>query len=139
MAKLLVQIMTFAGRMIENGKWEVDFPAGLQEEQAMSLNLPIRDQALLRYLGKHQSINCVIDKDDDDQYMVAVACKVVRIRHMINTTSRTTESMAIVTPEDRTCESVLLYLLTPSKCDPRFMALVRGGAQPMPANADPLK
>ena len=126
MSKLLVQAVTFAGKMIENGKWEVDFPAGLQQDQTISLNLPIKDPALIRYLGKQQTINCVIDKDDDDTYMVAVACKILRFRHMLNTATKTVESMALATPEDRTCESVLLYLLAPSKCDPRFIALVRG-------------
>jgi hypothetical protein len=134
MPKLLIQAVTFAGKMIENGKWEVEFPAGLQQDQTISLNLPIKDPALIRYLGKTQSMNCVIDKEDDDRYMVAVACKILRIRHMINTTTKTTESMAMATPEDRTCESVLLYLLAPSKCDPRFIAIVRG-QQPAPPPA----
>lgn len=131
MAKLLVQVITFSAKMIENGKWEVDIPAGVQEGQTISLSLPISDPALIKYLGKQQSINCVIDKEEDNKYMVSVACKVMRIRHMINTSMQSAESMATVMPEDRTCEHVLLYLLTPSKCDPRFVTLVRG-QQPAP-------
>jgi hypothetical protein len=135
MPKLLVQAVTFAGKMIENGKWEVEFPIGLQQDQTISLNLPINDASLIKYLGKTQKINCVIDKEDDDKYMVAVACKILRIRHMINTASKTIESMAIATPEDRTCEHVLLYLLSPGKCDPRFIALVRGQQPVQPPQA----
>ena len=126
MSKLLVQLCAFSGKMIENGKWEVDFPTGLQQDQTISLNLPIKDPALIRYLGKQQSMNCVIDKEENGEYMVAVACKILRIRHMLNTVTKTTESMAVAMPDDRTCEHVLTYLLTPTKCDPKFITLVRG-------------
>ena|SRR5208337_601507 len=131
MAKLLVQVIAFSGKMIENGKWVVDIPAGVQQEQSISLSMPIKDPALIRYLGKQQLMNCVIDKEDDNKYMVSVACKVMRIRHMINTSTQTAESMATVMPEDRTCEHVLTYLLAPKICDPRFVTLVRG-QQPAP-------
>jgi hypothetical protein len=126
MPKLLVQVVNIAGKSIENGRWEVDFPVGLQQEQTMSLSIPIKDAALIRYLGKQQLKNCVIDKEDDDTYTVAVACKILRIRHMLNTATRAVESMALATPEDRTCEHVLTYLLSPTKCDQRFVAVVRG-------------
>ena len=130
MPKLLVQAVTIAGKMIEAGKWEVEFPAGLQQDQTISLNLPIKDPALIGYLGKQQSINCVVDKEGDG-YVVSVACVIFRIRHMINTATRAVESMALATPADRLCEHVLMYLLAPGKCDPRFIRFV-GGDQPVP-------
>jgi hypothetical protein len=126
MPKLMIQAVNFAGKFIENGRWQVDFPAGLQQEQTISLNLPIKDPALIRYLGKQQTMNCVIDKENDNTYVVSVACKILRIRHMVNTQNSTMESMALATPEDRTCEHVLMYLLSPKNCDQRFIALVRG-------------
>ena len=124
--KTVVQLTSFSGKMIEGGKWEVDIQAGLQLEQTISLNLPIKDPALIKYLGKQQSSGCVVDKEEDNTYTVAVACKVMRIRHMIHTLTNKAESMAVIMPEDRTCEHVLMYLLAPNKCDQRFIALVRG-------------
>jgi hypothetical protein len=126
MPRLIVQAVTISGKIIDKGRWEVDFPAGLQQDQTMSLNLPVKDPALIKYLGKQQSKNCIIDQEDDDTYMVAVGCKILRIRHMLNATTKTCESMAFATPEDRTCEAVLLYLLQPKDLDPRFIVLVRG-------------
>ena len=131
MPKLLIQVVDISGSIIENGKWEVEFPAGLQTEQTISVNLPIKDPALIGYIGKLRSLNCVVDKEED-QYMVAVACTVMRIRHMVNTTNKTVESMAIVAPSDRTCECVVRYLLTPTKCDPRFVRIVRGTEKMIP-------
>jgi hypothetical protein len=133
MAKILIQLCMFSGSIIEDAKWSVDFPAMLQESQTVSFSLPIKDAALIGYLGKTQSRNCIVDKEGND-YMVAVACKIIRIRHMVNTLATTAESMAYAVPEDRVCEHVLMYLLSPSKCDPRFIRAVRGA----PATAPPV-
>lgn len=119
--------------MIDNAKWEVDFPIGIQEEQSVSLNLPIRDPALIGYIGKTKSQNCIVDKDDNTSYSVDVACQVLRIRHMVNTKTAGVESMAMLAPKDRLCEHVLLYLLAPKKADPKFVRIVRGEQTAPPA------
>src|SRR5512135_1268617 len=126
MAKVLIQICSLSGAIIDGAKWMVDFPAALQQDQTVSFSLPIKDAALIGYLGKTQSRSCIVDKEGND-YVVAVACKVLRIRHMVNTMSHTAESMAYAVPEDRVSEHVLMYLLMPTKCDPRFVRAVRGG------------
>jgi hypothetical protein len=132
MAKVLIQVCTMAGALIDNGKWMVDFPASLQQDQTVSFSMPIKDAALIGYLGKVQQRSCIVDKEGND-YVVSVSCKVMRIRHMVNTTSHTAESMAYATPEDRLAEHVMLYMLIPSKCDPKFVRVVRGAAAAPPA------
>jgi len=128
---MIIQIADISGSMMDNGKWDVEFPAGLQQDQTVSINLPIKDPALIGYIGKSRLLSCVIDREDNN-YMVAIACIATRIRHMVNTATLTVESMAILTPSDRTCEHVLRYLLTPGKCDPRFVRLVRGIEKVLP-------
>ena len=125
MPKIIIQAMTMAGKIVENAKWEVEFPAGLQEGQTVSFNLPIKDPALIGYVGKMQSLDCVIDKEDGG-YSVALTCPVRRIRHMVNTKTGTVDTLAIAVPINRLVEGVLTYLLSPSKCDPRFVQAVRG-------------
>jgi hypothetical protein len=132
MPKLLLQIVDFSGAIIDNAKWEIDFPSGLQQDQTISINLPIKDPALINYIGKQNSLSCVIDKEDN-KFMVAIACLVTRIRHMVNTTTKAVESMVILRPNDRTCEHILKYLLTPAKCDQRFIILVRGVQKIIPS------
>ena len=131
MAKLLVQVCTLSGSLIENGKWMVDFPAAIQQDQTVSFSMPIKDAALIGYLGKVQQRSCIVDKEDDD-YMLSVSCKIMRVRHMVNTMSHTAESMAYAVPEDRLAEHVMLYMLMPKACDPKFVRLVRG-AQAAPS------
>ena len=125
MSKLIVQVVSLSKNIFESGKYEVEFPTNPQIDQTFSLNLPIKDPALIGYIGKQQAINCVIDKEEDN-YVVSVACTISIIRHMMNITTKIVESMVIVTPNDRLCESVLYYLLMPNRCDPRFVRLVRG-------------
>lgn len=125
MPNLTIQMITTAGRMIENGKWVIPFPAGFQENQTIAINLPIQDPALIGYLGRAQTLNCAVDKEDDS-FTVAVSCSVMRIRHMVNIANKAVETMAMIAPRDRLCEHVLLYLLSPSKCEPKFIRLVRG-------------
>ncbi len=129
MSKLILQVQTISGSLIENGRWEVECPAGLQEGHHFSLNIPVPDPALIRYLSKVQSLDCVLDKDGN-KYSVSLSCPVRRVRHMVNTETSGIDSMGILVPINRTIEGVLLYLLAPNKCDPRFVRLVRGEQPP---------
>jgi len=124
MARLIVQATTIAGKMIDVAKWDVEPPPGLQEGQIMSINLKIKDPALIKYIGKQQSLDCAIDKDKDGFY-ISMACKVARIRHMVNTNDGTVDSLAIIIPVNRVVEASMLYILNPSKCDPKFVQAVR--------------
>lgn len=140
MSKLILQAQTISGNLIEGGRWEVEFPAGLQEGQHFSLNLPVTDPHLIRYLSKVSSIDCVLDKDGN-KFSVSLSCPIRRVRHMVSTTTGEVESMGILVPINRTIESVLLFVIAPNKCDPRFIRLVRGdqGAPPGPPPLPPVQ
>jgi len=133
MPMLVIQAASASGKLVDGARWSVDVP-WLQEGHSVSLNVPVKDPNLIGYVGKTGSMDCVVDKDDG-KYSVSMACKVVRLRHMVNTASGTAESLAIVTPVNRLVEHVLMYIVQPSKCDPRFVALVRGEAAPPPQPA----
>ena len=130
--KILIQVCTISGIIIENGKWLVDFQIPIQQDQTISFNILVKDASLIGYLGKIKSKNCVIDKEGED-YAVSIACKISRIRHMVYHTTQEglslSESMAFAVPEDRLAEYTMLYLLMPSACDQKFIAAVRGPNQ----------
>jgi len=134
MPMLVIQAMTTSGKMVEGARWSVDVP-WLQEGHSVSLNVPVKDPALIGYVGKAGSVECVVDKDEG-KYSVSLACKVVRLRHMVNVGAGTSESLAIVTPVNRLVEHVLMYIMQPAKCDPRFVALVRGEQPIQPAKPE---
>lgn len=123
MPKLVIQATTISGKLIEAAKWVVEPPAGLQEGQIMSINLPIKDPALIKYIGKQRSFDCLIDKDKDG-YNISMACTVSRIRHMAFPDGNV-DSLAFLVPTNRIVEHTMLYILNPSKCDPRFVHAVR--------------
>lgn len=126
---LVIQTMTMSGRIVEGARWVVDLP-WIQEGHTVSLNLPVKDPALIGYVSKQRNLDCVVDREGA-AYNISLSCKVLRLRHMVNTSAGTTESLAYITPASRLVESVLTYMLQPAKCDPRFMAAVRGDARPM--------
>lgn len=128
---LIIQAAAMSGKMVEGARWLVDLP-WIQEGHTVSLNIPVKDPALIGYVGRQNSLDCVVDKEDG-KYSISLSCKVVRIRHMVSTAAGTTESLAIVSPVNRLAEGVLTYVLTPAKCDPRFVAAVRGGEPPRDA------
>lgn len=117
-----------SGKIVEGARWVVDLP-WIQEGHMVSLNLPIKDPALIGYVGKQGSLDCVIDREDD-VYNVSLSCRVSRLRHMVNTSTGTTESLAYVTPTNRLVEGVLTYLLQPRACNSKFVTAVRGDAEP---------
>lgn len=127
----IVQICTLAGKIIEGARWEVDFPAGIQEGQTVAVNIPFNDPALNGYLSKSSSSNCLIDKGPSG-YNVGLTFQVKQVRHMIETSGEKVveaSSMAIAQPTNRLVENVVLYLLDIARCDQKFVHGIRGDAR----------
>lgn len=124
---VLLQASTLSGKVIEEGRWEVDFEAGIQESHSVAVSLPIpdADAKLVTYLSSASSTDVMLDKTPEG-YSVSVACRITRIRHMIDTQAGVAESMAVIVPVNRLAEHVMVYLLAPNKCDPRFVQAIRG-------------
>lgn len=125
---IIVKAHTLSGGAIEGARWMVEFPSGVQEGQSVALNVPVpsSEANLLNYLSRSQSVDAMLDKSDN-VFTVSLSCKVTRVRHMVDTADGTVETMCHVQPANRLAEHVLVYLFAPSKSDPKFLRMVRGG------------
>ena len=126
---VIVQAMTLAGKIIETARWEVSFPAGILVGHSIALNVPTNDSALIGYLSRSQTIDCMVDKTKEG-HSIALNCQVKAIRHMVETKVSKADTMALVIPNNRLVEYVLMYLYTPSKVSPQFMRAMRNGETP---------
>lgn len=125
---IILQAVTGSGVVVEGARWEVEFPAGVQEGHSVALSLRVlpKEVHLLNYLSRNTSADAQLDKGPDG-ISVAVACKISRVRHMVETQDGTVSTMCYVVPVSRLSEHVMTYLLMPAKCDSKFLRMVRGG------------
>jgi hypothetical protein len=121
----IIQAVTISGRFINKAKWEVDTLANLREGHNIQVSLPVKDKNLISFLTKSNKINHTLEKIGN-KFSVILTMKLTQFRHMLDTNPLDFQSMAVVTPLDRTIEGILLYLLSKNECDPRFVALIKG-------------
>lgn len=124
---LVIQATTIANKIIDGARWEVTSLSSFARGQKVSVELPTKDPQLLGYLSKNMNNDCMLD-GERGQYSVVMACVVNEVRHMVLLSSGTVDTMVVVLPTNRLVEHVLQYLLSPNKCDPRFVKAVRGDA-----------
>lgn len=121
---LIIQATTISGKIIDGARWSVQ-QAFFARGQKVTVELPTKDGPLLGYLSKHMNNDCMLD-GGKGHYSVVMACVVGEVRHMVNVADSTVDTMVVISPMNRIVEHVLQYILTPSKCDPRFIRAVRG-------------
>ena len=126
---LVIQATTISNKIIDGARWEVQSPTYFARGQKVSVELPTKDAQLLGYLSKNMNNDCMLD-GTKDHYSVVMACVVNEVRHMVYVASQSADTMVIVLPTNRLVEHVLQYILSPTKCDPRFVRAVRGDAGP---------
>lgn len=126
-----MQALTIQGSIVEGARWEVDFPAGVQEGHSVALSvlIPPTEVNLLNYLSRSASSDAMLDKGADG-ISVALSLKVTRVRHMVEAATRRAETMCFVQPVNRLVEHIMTFLYSPAKCDPKFVRMVRGSASP---------
>ena len=61
---LMIQAAMTSGKIVDGARWLVDLP-WVQEGQTVSLNIPIKDAALIEYVSKKNNIECIIDKENN--------------------------------------------------------------------------
>ncbi len=122
---LIVQATTITGNIIEGARWELKTLYPMQEGQLLSLTFPTNDESVINYLNRIKAVDCVVDKPNENEYGVSVSCVIKRIRHMIDTQTGSIESMALATPGTRLAELIMVYLIDPKKCDPKFVKTIR--------------
>lgn len=120
---IIVQACTLSGRIIETARWELSFPAVVQEGHQIDIGIPFSDEALSKYIIK--TSEHMLDKIRDD-YSVTVSFSVKQIRHMVDIFKDTTEtsSLVLVYPTNNVMENIILYLLEPSECGSKFISQV---------------
>lgn len=121
---IVLQVATLQGKTVEGGRWEVPSVPGLGEGQSFALSFPTKDKQLVAYLMKAQSGDCAVDRDKGE-YSVSLSFQVRRIRHMLTVGTEKLDTMAILTPVNRSVELVLQYLVDPKKVDQKFFKTVR--------------
>jgi len=122
---LVIQATTTSGQIIEGARWEIDHPCSFQKGQKVSVEFPVKDPNLVGYISKTGTNECMIDGEREN-FSIIMLCVVNEVRHMVKIADKLVDTMVIVMASNRTVESVLQYILTPSRCDPRFAKAVRG-------------
>ena len=122
---LVIQATMISGKIIDDARWEITSLSSFQKNNKVSVELATKDPALLTYLSKTPSTECILDGDKDG-YSILMSCVVSDVRHMIHATNGTADTMVLVVPANRLVEHVMQYILNQNKCDPRFLKLVKG-------------
>ncbi len=126
---IVLQIHGLNGKTVEGGRWELPSVVGLQENQSFALSFPTKDKQLVTYLTKAQTADCMVDREKGE-HSIILSFSVRRIRHMLVIGASKAETMAMLTPVNRSVELVLQYLLDPRKADPKFVKMVRESVSP---------
>lgn len=117
----VLQAYSISGQIIEKARWEVESFRDLHMEDMLQVSIPSKDPDLLLWLNKHQSRELGLIKEKNKKsYFVVLSFRIARFRHMVEEGKLTIDSMAQVYPMNRDIELVLLYIIDPSKSDPRF-------------------
>lgn len=123
----IIQTTTIGGTIIDKARWEIKDQSLIREGHSICLEFPISDKKLISYISNLKSTDCNIDRDEEKNYFVVLNCLIKNIRHMINTQNSEMETMIITIPSNRMVENILLYILDPKKCEPKFVKIVREG------------
>lgn len=93
--------------------------------EVVRVNLPVKEEKLAKYLGKNQTQECTIEKEEEG-HSVTLGYIVEKFTHMLDGSSeeRKLESMAWLKPMNRGVEAVTAFLLERESCDPKFLAAV---------------
>ena len=122
---MIIQIQTISGDTVENAKWNIPIPAGLQEGQSFAILLPFEDKELATYMSKVKNSECYVDVDEKKTSAV-LSFRVSRIRHMLTIDDSKIETLCYLTPTHRAVEQIMIYILVPAKADKRLIAAIKG-------------
>lgn len=122
---MIVQIQTMSGEQVENARWDVPVPPGLQEGQNFAILLPFEDKELAMYISKVKNSECYTDFDEGKTSAV-LSFRVLKIRHMLTLNDSKVETLCYLAPNSRAVEQVMIYILTPGKADKRLVAILKG-------------
>lgn len=122
----VIQIATLReGSIIDGARWEVERLENAREGQTLSVSLQTDDPQIMGYVAKQSKAECALDKSPGGSSVV-IRCTIREIRHLIDAASGHAETMIVAVPANMYVEGVLTYMLHPSKCDPRWVQVIRG-------------
>jgi hypothetical protein len=122
----IIQVTSLDGKIISSARWEIQSIVNLREGHNFQISILTKDTKILGYIGKLNNTDLSVDHNKDI-YSVILNCVVKQIRHLLETSTKQLESLAVVMPASRMVESVIVYMMSQDKCDPRFVKLVQGG------------
>lgn len=122
----IIQATTIGGKLIERGRWEVSTLENTREGHALqlSVNVESKEKNLLKFLGKQESADCVLEREGKSYYVV-LTFQIMRYKHLLDHEKMSLQSMAFVVPINRTVEQVLTYMLDRDQCNPKFVELLK--------------
>jgi hypothetical protein len=126
---LIIQAATIGGITLDQARWEVDNITNVREGHPIQISLNTKDPQLIKYISKQDKSDCVVEKEKSG-YSVILRCAVKEIRHLVDADAKKLETRVLIIPVNRYVEGVIVYMLHPSKCDPRFIQAIRGTAPP---------
>lgn len=119
--KSIIQAVTISGEIIEEARWEMNLVMDLNDKNEIFLNFDTQDLKLMNALKRNNIKGVAIDGEKVIGYTISIKCELHKIKYMMNVSDNTTESMIIVTPENRMSEQVLFYLVNKKLCSPNFL------------------
>ena len=111
------------GAFIEKARWMVN-ATNIDVGHSISFSMNTEDKNLLTYIQNQAKRECSIDKADDGHVSVVVNFTVQQVSHMVD--ENNFETMYTVAPASRFVEDVVLYMLAPEQCNPKFAGAIRG-------------
>lgn len=122
----VLQAYAINGSILEKGRWEVDTFENLKVDDMIQVAITSNNPDLLSWLVKHQTRELGLERlKGKKSYSVILGFRIARFRHMLEEGKTSIESMAQILPMNRDIELTLLFLLDPSKSDPKFKSILQ--------------
>ncbi|HED38483.1 MAG TPA: hypothetical protein ENI76_09625 [Ignavibacteria bacterium] len=120
-----IRAITINGKLIEKAKWEVNTISNMREGQSLQISITVNDDKLINLCGKQNSIDCVIEKEEDGSHYVVLTMKIMSFRHMLDHSTSELDSQVYLSPINRAVEEILTFLLDKEKCNPKFIEILK--------------
>ena len=118
---VIIQPITLTEKLI-NTKWKANLN-GININDGILVILNINDDKLIKYVTKHQTRDCLIQKEENS-HSVSLYFTVKKINHVINTIDNSSESVIMVIPSNKLIEQILIHLIDEKLYDAKFNATI---------------
>ena len=121
----ILQLTSLSGNVVEGAKWEAQFSISPNESHELTLTFNSSDESIISFLSKNERRGILLYGDKNEGYVIAIRCDIKNVKHMFDVNAQDSTSMILISPNNRTSEQVLLYLIDPHLCAANFLQSVR--------------